>query len=114
MSVTRLKVVPKFLQEVIERTRPEERKRGLNHTSLEDKKGLRGHISDDEYDIEGACVVGSGIMAEDVKSKHEAMSSVRFRSKSDREFTAHGEGKVRFGAVGSKYKTMEGENRIDS
>ncbi|CAE8668416.1 unnamed protein product [Polarella glacialis] len=66
MSVTRLKVLPKFLQDMVSGNKPEEAKRGLNHAKLEDKSFPLGRNDDDEYDVEGAQIVGSQFTADDV------------------------------------------------
>mmetsp|Transcript_8690 Transcript_8690/g.16465 ORF Transcript_8690/g.16465 Transcript_8690/m.16465 type:complete len:247 (+) Transcript_8690:54-794(+) len=52
--VSRLKVVPKFLQEIHAKLRPSEEKRGLSHAELMDKRAEIGTNDDDEYDFEGA------------------------------------------------------------
>lgn len=52
--VSRLKVVPKFLQEIHAKFRPSEEKRGLSHAELMDKRAEVGTNEHDEYDFEGA------------------------------------------------------------
>eukprot|EP00933_Yihiella_yeosuensis_P037082 TRINITY_DN30930_c0_g2_i1.p1 TRINITY_DN30930_c0_g2~~TRINITY_DN30930_c0_g2_i1.p1 ORF type:complete len:203 (+),score=57.09 TRINITY_DN30930_c0_g2_i1:86-694(+) len=66
-NITRNKVLPKFLQDMQNRMKPEESKRGLTHARLEDKTSGLGRNDDDEYDIEGAQVVGDEYDASDLK-----------------------------------------------
>eukprot|EP00747_Dinoflagellata_sp_TGD_P181487 gnl/TRDRNA2_/TRDRNA2_35349_c0_seq1.p1 gnl/TRDRNA2_/TRDRNA2_35349_c0~~gnl/TRDRNA2_/TRDRNA2_35349_c0_seq1.p1 ORF type:complete len:238 (+),score=70.29 gnl/TRDRNA2_/TRDRNA2_35349_c0_seq1:29-742(+) len=68
-EVSRLKVVPKFLQAMMDKSTPEQAKRGLSHATLADKRAEIGRNDDDEYDIEGAQVVGSDFTAEDVQAQ---------------------------------------------
>mmetsp|Transcript_127476 Transcript_127476/g.224560 ORF Transcript_127476/g.224560 Transcript_127476/m.224560 type:complete len:206 (+) Transcript_127476:108-725(+) len=76
VSVSRMKVVPKFIQEMQARLKPSEAKRGLEHARLDDKQGPMGRNDDDEYDFEDAQIVDSNLTAEEVatfrKRKTEA------------------------------------------
>lgn len=64
ISVSRLKVLPKFLQDMQSRLKPSEEKRGLDHAKLNDKSSSLGCNDDDEYDVEGA-TIGDGFTADD-------------------------------------------------
>jgi len=67
-SVSRLKVMPKFLQEMTARLAPKsEDKRGLAHARLNDKTSGLGRNDNDEYDVEGATIVDSDYTADDVR-----------------------------------------------
>lgn len=66
-AVTRMNVVPNFIKDMKARLAPKENKRGLNHALLSDKVSPLGNNEDDEYDVEGAMVVGSEWTADDVR-----------------------------------------------
>uniref|UniRef100_A0A7S1ADE5 DUF4604 domain-containing protein n=1 Tax=Noctiluca scintillans TaxID=2966 RepID=A0A7S1ADE5_NOCSC len=72
-SITRLTVVPKFLQEIQERYQPRESKRGLLEATLADKNGPLGKIglddADDDFDVQFAQVVETVTAHEEPKSK---------------------------------------------
>jgi len=66
--VSRIKVLPKFLQDMTRRCMPKDAKaRGLKHATLDDKQGPLGRNDDDEYDLEGAQIVDSEYTADDVR-----------------------------------------------
>eukprot|EP00930_Biecheleria_cincta_P002561 TRINITY_DN103570_c0_g1_i1.p1 TRINITY_DN103570_c0_g1~~TRINITY_DN103570_c0_g1_i1.p1 ORF type:complete len:188 (+),score=49.37 TRINITY_DN103570_c0_g1_i1:113-676(+) len=67
MNVSRLKTMPKFLQDMTAKFKPTEEKKGLKHAELRDKMNPLGRNDDDEYDLEGAQIVGSDLTAEEVK-----------------------------------------------
>jgi len=67
-SVSRLKVVPKFIQEMQARLKPTEAKRGLDHAELGDKFSVLGRCEDDEYDLEAAQIVDSDFSLETVRA----------------------------------------------
>mmetsp|Transcript_44650 Transcript_44650/g.103225 ORF Transcript_44650/g.103225 Transcript_44650/m.103225 type:complete len:194 (-) Transcript_44650:68-649(-) len=74
-SVTRLKVVPKFLQELQERLKPEESKRGLAHAELADKTAaLQRDDDDDEYDIEAAQIADCSDFSAETFRKFKKMA----------------------------------------
>ncbi|CAK9047421.1 Uncharacterized protein SCF082_LOCUS26561 [Durusdinium trenchii] len=67
MSVSRLQVLPKFLQDIHARYRPSDDKRGLKHAEILDKSSPLGRNDDDEYDFEDAQIVDSNLTEEDIK-----------------------------------------------
>ncbi|CAJ1362870.1 unnamed protein product [Effrenium voratum] len=67
MSVSRLQVLPKFLQDIHAKYKPAEDKRGLQHAELLDKSSPLGRNDDDEYDFEDAQIVDSNLTEEDIK-----------------------------------------------
>ncbi|CAE7567616.1 unnamed protein product [Symbiodinium natans] len=66
-NVSRLQVMPKFLQEIHAKYKPSEAKRGLNHAELRDKSSPLGRNDADEYDFEDAQIVDSDLTAEEIR-----------------------------------------------
>uniref|UniRef100_A0A7S4V9R3 Uncharacterized protein n=1 Tax=Alexandrium monilatum TaxID=311494 RepID=A0A7S4V9R3_9DINO len=97
-SVSRLKVVPKFIQEMQARLRPEEAKRGLDYAELKDKLTPLGTCDDDEYDVEAAQIVGSEFSLDTLRAfqskrkaaeapqaqPEESSGPMKFRGKAER------------------------------
>mmetsp|Transcript_20871 Transcript_20871/g.24751 ORF Transcript_20871/g.24751 Transcript_20871/m.24751 type:complete len:146 (+) Transcript_20871:59-496(+) len=69
LNVSRLQVLPKFLQEIHAKYRPsDDKKRGLKHAELQDKSSPLGNNDDDEYDFEDAQIVDSNLTEEEIRN----------------------------------------------
>ncbi|OLQ00308.1 hypothetical protein AK812_SmicGene17038 [Symbiodinium microadriaticum] len=95
-NVSRLQVMPKFLQEIHQKYKPSEAKRGLNHAELQDKISPLGRNDGDEYDFEDAQIVDSDLTAEEIRVFQRKRSATGAPSGKEEEPNKEEDGKMKF------------------